>query len=85
MDLSNSKKRFEVLIKKKKYKSHFYEEAFTILKALQTRYTIFLVTCFILMFVFWYYISAFCDVYYNSRINWLEGSIITYLLGSLCF
>ena len=81
--LSNSKKRLEVLIKKKKYKSHFYEEAFTILKALQTRYTIFLVTCFLLMFVFWYYISAFCDVYYNSRINWLEGSIITYLLGNI--
>lgn len=35
------------------------------------------------MFVFWYYISAFCDVYYNSRINWLEGSIITYLLGNI--
>lgn len=81
--LSNSKKRLEVLIKKKKYKSQFYEESYEILKTLQTRHIIFLVTSFLLMFVFWYYTSAFCDVYYNSRINWLEGSIITYLLGNI--
>lgn len=32
------------------------------------------------MGVFWYYISAFCVVKYNSRINWLVGSIITFLI-----
>ena len=35
------------------------------------------------MVMFWYYISAFCDVIYNTRINWIEGSTITFTITNL--
>ena len=81
--LSNSKKRLEILIRKSKFSDKFQEEAYQICKSLKIRHIIFLVFAFLFMGVFWYYISAFCNVYYNSRINWLEGSIITYTLTNV--
>ena len=38
----------------------------------------FIVFNFFSMAIFWYFCCAFCDVKYNTRINWLEGSIITF-------
>ena len=81
--LSNSKKRLEILIRKSKFSDKFQEEAYQICKSLKIRHIVFLVFAFLFMGVFWYYISAFCNVYYNSRINWLEGSIITYTLTNV--
>lgn len=83
--LSNSKKRLETLIRKMKMKKQFEEESYQILQNLKMRHKIFFVAVLLLMGVFWYYTSAFCNVYYNSRINWLEGSIFTFLITNVFF
>ena len=40
----------------------------------------FIVYNFISMIIFWYFCWSFSDVKYNSRINWFEGSIITFFI-----
>ena len=66
-----------------KYKEKFRENAYEILSNMKRVNMIFFICIFILMGVFWYYISAFCVVKYNSRINWLVGSIITFAITNI--
>ena len=80
--LSNSKKRLETLIQMK-LKKEFKDNAYEILRVMKIRHKIFFIVVLVLMILFWYYTSAFCDVYYNSRINWLEGSIFTFLITNV--
>ena len=80
--LSNSKKRLETLIQMK-LKKEFKDNAYEILRVMKIRHKIFFIVVLVLMILFCYYTSAFCDVYYNSRINWLEGSIFTFLITNV--
>ena len=66
-----------------KYKEKFRENAYEILSNMKRVNMIFFICIFILMGVFWYYISVFCVVKYNSRINWLVGSIITFAITNI--
>lgn len=75
--ISGPRKRIETLIKKMKNTDKFAENAYEIVQRMKKINTIFIVIVFILLLVFWYYISIFCIVKYNSRINWIEGSLIT--------
>ena len=81
--LSNSKKRLETLIRKMKMKKQFMKDSYQILKSLRIRHILFFIVGFITMILYWYYTSAFCNVYYNSRRNWIEGSIFTFLITNV--
>lgn len=81
--LSSSKKRLEILIKKEKNKQIFFYESYKILNGLVIKHRLFFITVLLLDFVFWYYTSAFANIYYNSRINWIEGGLITFLLTNI--
>ena len=41
---------------------------------------IFLIVNFVLMILFWIFLSLFCYVYINSIIDWIFGSFITWIL-----
>ncbi len=49
-----------------------------IIRNMKKIHCLFIVYNFISMIIFWYFCCAFWDVKYNSRINWLERSIITF-------
>ena len=73
-------KRLEFLIKAEKNKDKFIRQSNSILCSMKNLNVFFLVINFILILTFWYYISAFCDVMYNTRINWIEGTTITFFI-----
>ena len=76
--LASSKKDIERLIKKKKNPQKFQNEIFKVLKAMKRNFLIFIILDFIILFFSWYYLSAFCNVYKNSQMNFLQGCAITF-------
>ena len=76
-------KRLELLIKSEKNKDKFIRQSNAILNGMKSLHIFFLVINFIFIIIFWYYISAFCDVMYNTRINWIEGTTITFIITNL--
>ena len=47
----------------------------------------FFISELILMFLYWYYITAFCHVYSNSQVSWVFNTFFTIVFGFLfdCF
>ena len=68
--LSNSQNAFEQIINEENnYKSFvlFKDKVNKILKNLKIKLFFFFIINFILMFGFWYYVSSFCAVYFNTQ------------------
>ena len=76
-------KRLEILIKTEKNQDKFIRQSIVILNGMKSFHIFFLVINYICIVIFWYYISAFCDVMYNTRINWIEGTTITFTITNL--
>ena len=77
--LSNSRKRFETLMKKETDSKQFIIESRKILKNMKNRIITFFVVTLVLMGFFWYYVSTFCSVYRQTQVAWIEVTIITFL------
>lgn len=78
MYLSTTKKRFLTVIEKEKDHNVFLTKIKKIVTNLKIKLTVFLIVNLILMFAFWYYVSAFCAVYQKTQMPWLESSLITF-------
>ena len=85
--LSNSQNAFEEIINdEKNYKSFFLfkEKVNKILKNLKIKLFFFFIINFILMIGFWYYVSSFCAVYFNTQkyvvISTLQSILISMLV-----
>ena len=52
-----------------------------IIKCLNIKFIIFYVLSFLLLIIFWYYISCFCAVYYNTQILLIEDTLISFALS----
>lgn len=76
--ISSSKMRIKSLIKREKNPDRFRQESVEIIKNLRKKMIIFLVVNYILMLLFWYYVSAFCFCYKNTQMSWLIGGLITW-------
>ena len=66
-------------IKKEKY--NIKEKAEKIKKFLKIKFIIFFCLLFILLILFWYYISCFCAVYKNTQIHLIKDTLISYGLS----
>ena len=82
--MNNPTKRLEICLKKEKDPIIYLKKSSLILKSMRKLHFIFLIFNFCLMFLFWYFLSAFCVVKYNSRFNWLVGGLITFFITN-CF
>ena len=71
-------KNFKVNIKTKKI---INQRLIRIFKILKIKIIIYIIIEFILMLFFLYYITAFCEVYKETQINWLIDSIVSLLLS----
>ena len=78
-----NEKRLILLINTEKYQTIYIREVLAIMKNLKMQIRFFLVFNIICLFLFWYYVSSFCNVMMGSRRNWLEGSLITYSITEL--
>ena len=52
-------------------------------KCLNIRFIIFYILCFLLLSIFWYYISCFCAVYKNTQIYLIEDTLLSFFLTLL--
>ena len=78
-----NEKRLNLLIENERYQQRYILQVLEITKNLRIQIKTFLIFNILCLFIFWYYISSFCAVMKGSRVNWLEGSIITFLITEL--
>ena len=51
------------------------------LKCLKLKFTLFFILTFILLIIFWYYISCFCTIYRNTQIHLMKDTLVSYALS----
>ena len=71
---------FKVDIKSKKM---IYLKLRKIFGILKIKLRLYIITEFILMLFFFYYITAFCEVYKETQISWVIDSFLSFLLSIL--
>ena len=52
-----------------------------ILKCLKAKFVLFFILTFILLILFWYYISCFCTIYRNTQIHLMKDTLASYSLS----
>ena len=68
-----------ISLKEKENCNEMKQELIKIIKCIKIKCIIFFVVGIILLFGFWYYISAFCVVYYNTQIPLIKDSFTSFL------
>jgi len=69
--------------KDKGYKNDAENKKVKEIKYLKLKSILFLIIGIILLLFFWYYLSCFCAVYYNTQIPLIKDTFITFSLGLL--
>ena len=80
LSLSNDK---IIVLKKKANKEEMMPELIKIRKSIKIKCVIFFVVGIILLLGFWYYITSFCAVYYNSQIPLIKDNFISILTSMI--
>ena len=78
--LYNPQKKIVKIIRKEKDKNIRESECVKCYQQMKIMNIIFLIINFICMIIFWYFLSLFCFVYKNTVIDWIYGSIITFII-----
>ena len=73
--LSSSKKTLIELLKSEKNKKNFKERSRKIMQEFRCKLIIYFIFLFFCLLFFWYYVTIFCNVYYNNQKYWVYGSI----------
>ena len=53
----------------------------SIFKNLKRKFIIFFILCFFLLFCFWFYLSCFCAIYYNTQIHLIKDTLTSFGLS----
>ena len=77
--LSNNK--IEEIIKNEKYSEEFKLIAHKILTLYKCKLIIFFTLSTLLMIITWYFVSAFCAVYYNIQVDWILSGLESCAIG----
>jgi hypothetical protein len=65
-------------IKEKNNLKEINKEIKNIHKCILRKYVLFFIVSIVLLFAFWYYLSAFCAVYYNTQIPLIKNNISSF-------
>ena len=74
--LFDSEIRVKNLIKREEDIQILRNELAKIIKKMRINFLIFIICTYLLMFFFWYYLSAFCNCYNGTQKDWFYGSLI---------
>ena len=80
--LSLSEKKIVEIRKQKKLKE-FDDKEENILKSIKLKFLLFFIFSLLFLLFFWYYISCFCAVYYNTQFALIKDTIISFILPFL--
>ena len=50
-----------------------------LIKILEIKYTFFYIISFLLLFLYWYYVTCFCGIYRNTQIHLLKDSLFSFI------
>jgi len=70
-------------IEKKKKKKSMSNDIFKILRCIKIKLIVYFIITHILLFFFWYFVSAFCAVYRNTQIHLFKDSFVSLFLSLL--
>ena len=54
-----------------------------LIRKLKIKFFLFFIIIFIILSLFWYYITCFCGIYVNSQIHLIKDSVISFTVGLL--
>ena len=70
-------------VKEQKTIKEMKKELIKSIKCIKKKLIIFFILGIFFLFVFWYYLSAFCAVYKNTQVILLQNSLISYITGMI--
>ena len=56
-----------------------YRKINSLLRILKIKFTFFFIINFVVLFLFWYYVSCFCGIYRNTQIHLLKDSLFSFI------
>ena len=65
----------------KNVKDNLQKKETNLLQCLKIKFFVFFILSFLLLLLFWFYLSCFCCVYTNSQIPLIEDTIISFALS----
>ena len=68
-------------LKNMKNKKNAIKESSNIIKGFNIKFNIYYIISFILLVLFWYFISAFCAVYSNSQLTLIENTFSSFVVS----
>ena len=77
------KKIKRILIREKDDLLQLRYEISVVIKSIKTRYSIFIILCFFISLISWYYVSCFNNVYKGEKIEWIKSSITIIIIMQL--
>ena len=78
--LSLSEKNIIKFKQGKKLGDKNFEEK-KLIRILKTKFTLFFLFCFFLLFIFAYYVSCFCGIYTHTQIHLIKDTVLSFLLS----
>ena len=54
-----------------------------LMRKLKIKFILFFIITFIILALFWYYITCFCGIYVNTQIHLIKDSILSFSIGLL--
>ena len=68
----------EVIAFKKDKAKNLVAKYIKLKKSLKIKFGLFFILCFLLLIVFWYYITCFCCIYENTQIHLIKDSVVSF-------
>ena len=71
----------EVIAFKKDKAENLVVKYIKLKKSLKIKFGLFFILCFLLLIVFWYYITCFCCIYENTQIHLIKDSFVSFCMS----
>ena len=80
---TEEKKIKKIFLREKDNFQKLKYQIFKVIKNCKTRFIIFIILCFIVSFISWYYVNCFNNVYPGVKIEWIKSSIVIIIIMQL--
>lgn len=70
--------KVKIKMKKGKKKIVFYRECNQMIRVIKFKLKFYFLISFFAYALYWYYISAFCAVFQNSQVSWIQSSFVSF-------
>ena len=79
----DEKKLKKIFIREKDNFVKLKFEIFKVIKSIKKRFIIFIIICFVIVIISWYYVNCFNNVYPGIKMEWIKSSIVIIIIMQL--